>query len=140
MRAWLGASLLFLSFQFFSIDSNEGENDPSRRRHLSVEDVNSLLVTEANNMYGKHQKGSSDKSWSDAVDDEWSRARELEKSAKDNVRALRRTTVANGTFPYVVCDLEPGKSGERSRATVEDHFGPHLVVSCSASCSPRGSC
>lgn len=147
MRTWLGASLLFLSFQFVSIDAKEEnleekptstpishrQSDPSRRRHLSIEDVNSLLVTEAHNINGENRllkEESSEKFWNAAVDDEWSRARELERSAKDSVGALRRTTVANGTSPYVVCDVEPGKSGERCRSTVEDHFGPNLVVSC----------
>lgn len=144
MRAWVGASLLIISNGILSSYANEPspvgrpdvdeQSDPTRaRRHqLSIDDVTSLLVTEAHNQFATHRllKEDSEKSWNSAIESEWSRARELEeRAAQNNGGALRRTTMASGTFPYLVCDVEPGKLGERCRAAVEEHFGSQLMVS-----------
>jgi hypothetical protein len=96
-----------------------------------VDDVTSLLITEAHTEYGSHRhlKEVTNDLWNAAVDYEWARARELESSAKKNAGALRRTTAASGKSPYLVCDDEPGKSGESCHANVNQHFGSDLIVS-----------
>lgn len=146
MRARVGASLLFISNGILLSTANEAnpfgklyvvdeQSDPptSRRLQLSIDDVTSVLITEAHTKFGAHRmlKDESNQSWNTAIDTEWSRARELERTAQKNVGALRRrtTSVPDGTFPYLVCDIEPGKLGERCRDTVEEHFGSLLVVS-----------
>jgi len=141
MTAWVGAFLLLLLSDCFYRSRAIEESpvgkpfiesaDPPTRRQLSVDDVTSLLVTEAHTEYGTHRqlKEVSDELWTAAIDYEWSRARKLENTAQKNSGALRRRTEASGTFPYLVCDIQPGKAGELCRATVEEHFGSDLLVS-----------
>lgn len=140
MRALVGVSLLLVSNSFLEIYAAEGSrvveestksSGPTKRRHLSVQEVTSVLTTEAHTEYGTHRllKEVSNELWSTSMDYEWSRARDLESAAQTNAGALRRTTATEGTFPYLVCDTEPGKSGESCRATLTSHFGTALLVS-----------
>ena len=98
---------------------------------LSIEDVNSVLLTEVKAEYGTHRLLSKESHdlWAAAIDYEWSRAREVESSMSKNLGSLRRATEFRGTFPYLVCDTEKGKSGERCRSTVEQHFGEDIMAS-----------
>lgn len=133
MRTWVGVGLILLSNGILHAAevTPAAASGPTTRRHLSIEEVNSLLITEAHTEYGTHRQlnEASESSWNTAIDREWSRARELEGETRNNVGALRRATVATGTFPYLVCDTEPGKVGELCRQTIEKHFGTNIVVS-----------
>ena len=140
MKAWVGVVLILSLKCCFEkcaaetslVEKTMNESSDLTRRRLSIDDVTSLLITDAHTAYGSHRlknEVSSDL-WNAAVDYEWARARELESTAQKIAGALRRTTAASGTFPYLVCDEEPGKTGERCRATVEQHFGFELTVSC----------
>jgi hypothetical protein len=108
-------------------ESSQSGDPTAPRRQLSIDDLTSLLITEAQYRTHRLLKEDIEKSWDRIVEHEWSRARDLERTAQ-NAGALRRT-VATATFPYLVCDVEVGKPGESCRATVEKHFGSHLMVS-----------
>jgi hypothetical protein len=142
MRAWSIAVFLFSSKSFFAkhgLEANaEGQSaaltgisEVGTFTLLSIEDVNSVLLTEVNAEYGTQRLLSKESHdlWTAAIDYEWSRAREVESSTSKNLGSLRRTTEIKGTFPYLVCDTEKGKPGESCHSTVEQHFGKDLIVS-----------
>lgn len=142
MRAWSIAVFLFSSKSFFAKHGLEAyakeQSAPLTEVSelgtftlLSIDDVNSVLLTEVNAEYGTHRLLSKESHdlWTAAIDYEWSRARGVESSTSKNQGSLRRTTEIRGTFPYLVCDMEKGKSGESCRSTIEQHFGKDLIVS-----------
>lgn len=142
MRVRSIAVFLFSSKGFFAkhaLETNAEEQSASLTKIseagtftlLSIEDVNSVLLTEVNAEYGTHRKLSKESHdlWAAAIDYEWFRAREVESSTSKNLGSLRRTTEIRGRFPYLVCDMEKGKPGESCRSTIEQHFGEDLMVS-----------
>ena len=108
-----------------------GSSSNQAKHQLSIDDVNKLLFTEVNTEYGKHRLLSTESHdfWTASIDYEWSRARNAEDDALKKVGALRRAEAVGGKFPYLVCDSEPGKSGESCRLSVTEHFGDEVVVS-----------
>lgn len=142
MRAWSIVVLLLSSKSFFAkhaLEANAEEQSAALTEIsevgtftlLSIEDVNSVLLTDVNAEYGTHRLLSKESNdlWKSATDYEWSRAREVESSTSKNLWSLRRTMEVRGTFPYLVCDTEKGKPGSSCRSTVEQHFGNDLTVS-----------
>jgi hypothetical protein len=70
--------------------------------------------------------------WKSTMEYEWSLAEERENNpnhhrgrriVQDSSRAL------DGTAPFVICDMNYGKSGEDCRSTIEAIFGSFLLVS-----------
>jgi hypothetical protein len=135
MVAWIIVGLLLSSRCFHGVSGipsgESSDPEPSTRRRLTIDDVTSVLITEVHSEYSSHRvlEKTSNVLWNAAMDHEWARAREVERAAQKGGSALRRTSEASGKFPYLVCDVEPGKSGESCRTTVEEHFGTDLRVS-----------
>jgi hypothetical protein len=142
MRAWSIAIFLFASHSFLTKHALEATAEeqieglaefskPGTLTLLSIDDVNSVLLTEVSAEYGTHRllSNESHQLWTAAMDYEWSRAREVESSTSKNLGSSRRMTENRGTFPYLVCDLKKGKLGARCRDTVEHHFGNDIIVS-----------
>jgi hypothetical protein len=142
MRAWSVTIFLFSSQSLLTKDASEAKAEeqiaalpdffePGTLTLLSIDDVNSVLVTEVSAEYGTHRllSNESHQLWTAAIDYEWNRAKEVESSTSKNLGSLRRMTENRGTFPYLVCDTKKGKRGESCRDTVEHHFGKDLTVS-----------
>lgn len=129
MMAWVGVILLLSLCSFHGVHGiASGESSDPERTRLSFDHVKSVLVTEVHTEYGFLEE-TSDILWNAAMEHEWSRAMELGSGAQKEGSALRRMSEASGAFPYLVCDVQPGKSGESCRTTVEEHFGVDIRVS-----------
>lgn len=142
MRAWRITIFLFASHTFSTKHALATKADeqivaptefskPGTLTPLSIDDVNSVLVTEVSAEYGTHRllSNESHQLWTAAIDYEWSRARDVESSRSKDLGSRRRVAENRGTFPYLVCDLKKGKLGASCRDTVEHHFGKDIIVS-----------
>jgi len=93
---------------------------PSEYR-FSIHDFHSVLTSEASETFGIHRlSGSkSNELWLNAIEYEW---------GKLQTRRRLGTNTSVTLSPYLVCDIEEGKVGEKCHSSVESHFGPGMAT------------
>jgi hypothetical protein len=106
-------------------------HDESFRNILSLDQINKIMLTEAIKEVWRSETsggGRSKSLWSKAIEYEWLVVEERE--AKDHISGRRtQDGEADGSSPFVVCDMHFGITGESCKETVEVALGLHLIVS-----------
>jgi hypothetical protein len=104
--------------------------DGSSAFSLSLDHIKKIMLTEVNEEFGERRltKAQSDTLWNEAVDYEWLIAQDREEKMHHEERRTQ-DGISQGSSPFVVCDMNFGKSGESCKETVESHLGAQLIVS-----------
>jgi hypothetical protein len=111
-------------------------HDESFLNVLSLDQINKIMLTEVKEEFGggrRLSKKESNSLWEKTMAYEWRAAEEREAKARQGGRRTQDGD-AQGSSPFIVCDMHFGKTGESCKETVEASLGVHLIVSERSKC------